>query len=360
VTAPHAEPRGFARIARDGRMAILIGLTVIVVLAIGLLPTILAEGTRDWIAYQQAADRLAAGGPLYVFVLPTPDDEYYLYPPLGATLWRFVGSPEGLIVLKVAALLLCGALAGIVAPSASRGTRIVIGASIVAAALLAASDIHDLVLANVMALYVGAVALSVARPGWAGATPLGLVCAAVLKPVIGPYLVWLLVRRRADFGRVLAVGVLASLACAVVVGPGRYVEYVTALPQMSVLSDLPSGNAGLSRMSRELALAGLVAAYVVTVVAAFRLSTSRSAAVAIAAGLLAQPALGFNYAGLLLPAVVALWVADRPAGFVAIAATPILAVVSPPLAGAFVIAAAFRGGLPKVATAQPGGLRAAA
>jgi hypothetical protein len=342
VTGEKAEAGGPDRIAREGRMAILIGLTVLGVLAVGLLPTILAEGTRDWIAYQQAADRLAAGQPLYVFVLATPDDEYYLYPPLGAALWRLAGSPEALLVLKIAALCLCGALALVAAPVAIRRDRLIIGACIVAAALVAPADIHDLILANVMALYVGAVALSLSRPGWLGASALGIVCAAALKPVIGPYLLWLLIRRRSDFGRVAAVGIVASVACALVIGPQRYVEYLTALPRMSVLTDLPSGNAGLSRFSREIALVGVATAYIVTVLASLRLTPWRSAAVAIGAGLLAQPALGFNYAGLLLPAVVSLWAADRPAGLAAIGFTPILALVSPPLAGAFVIAAAFR------------------
>jgi hypothetical protein len=351
---------GFGRATRDGRMAILVGLTVVGVLAIGLLPTILAEGTRDWIAYEQAAERLATGQPLYVFHLATPDDEYYLYPPLGAALWRFAGSPEALLVLKIAALTLCGTLAFVVAPTANRTRMLIIGACLVVAALVAPSDIHDLVLANVMAFYVGAVALSLARPGWVGAIPLGLVCAAALKPVIGPYLVWLLIRRRADFGRVVAVGLVASVACAIAIGPQRYVEYLTALPQMSVLSDLPSGNSGLSRFSRELALVGLVVAYVAAATASLRLDPWRSAAVAVAAGLLAQPALGFNYAGLLLPSVVALWVADRPAGFVAIGLAPILAVVSPPLAAAFVIALAFRGELSRVVARSPGPTRAPA
>jgi hypothetical protein len=359
VTGQRVPSGGFGRIPHDGRMAILIGLTVVGVLAIGLLPTILGEGTRDWIAYQQAADRLAADQPLYVFTLATPDDEYYLYPPLGAALWRLAGSPEALIVVKIAMLCLCGALATVLAPSVGRRGQIVIGALIVVAAVIAPSDIHDLILANVMAFYVGAVALSVARPGWIGATPLGLVCAAALKPIIGPYVLWLLIRRRADFWRVATVGIVASLACALFVGPGRYIEYLTALPQMSVLSDLPSGNAGLSRFSREVALVGLVLSYLVTVFASMRLSVWRSAAVAIAAGLLAQPALGFNYAGLLLPAVLALWVVDRPAGFVAIAVAPILAVVSPPLAGVFVIAAAFRDLISRGIRAIPQPVRAA-
>jgi hypothetical protein len=360
VSGSQVRAGGFGRVGRDGRLAILLGLTLLGVLAIGLLPTILNEGTRDWIAYQQAADRLAAGRPLYVFVLPTSDDEYYLYPPLGAALWRLAGSPEALIVLKVAALGLCGALAGIIAPSASRRQQLIIGASVVAAALVAPADLHDLVLANVMAFYVGAIALSLARPGWLGAMPLGLVCAAALKPVVGPYLLWLLIRRREDFGRVVAVGLVASLACAIVIGPQRYIEYLTALPRMSVLSELPSGNLGLFKSSPQLAILALVGAYVVTVVGAWRLGTWRSAAVAIAACLLAQPALGFNYAGLLLPAIVALWLADRPAGLAAVVVAPILSIVSPPLAGAFVIAAAFRGTLSRFGATSPGPVEAPA
>ena len=71
-------------------------------------------------------------------------------------------------------------------------------------------------------------------------------------------------------------------------------------------------------------------AYVATIWAGIRLDPGRGAALAIAACLLAQPSIGFNYAGLLLPAVVMLWSADHVAGFTAVLATPIVAVVSPP------------------------------
>ena len=92
-----------------------------------------------------------------------------------------------------------------------------------------------------------------------------------------------------------------SAVFAVVVGPGRYVEYLEALPRMSVLVGLPSGNVGLSAVSPALALAGVVFAYVATIWAGLRLDPGRGAALAIAACLLAQPSIGFNYAGLLLP-----------------------------------------------------------
>lgn len=321
----------------NGRFAFAAGLTLLAILAIGLLPTILREQTRDWIAYEQAADRLTAGGPLYVFELANPDKEYYLYPPPTAAIWAAVGSPEGLLAIKVLALVGVAALMVVVMPSSRAWDRWLASGALAAAAVLAPSDLHDLVLGNVMALYVGAVAISVARPGWLGSGVLGTVCAVALKPAIGPYLLWLAFRRPRDFVRTLAVGLAVSVAFAVVVGPGRYVEYLEALPRMSVLVGLPSGNVGLSAVSPALALAGVVFAYVATIWAGIRLDPGRGAALAIAACLLAQPSIGFNYAGLLLPAVVMLWSADHVAGFTAVLATPIVAVVSPPLASLVVM-----------------------
>jgi hypothetical protein len=193
----------------DGRLALLAGLTLVVILGIGLLPTLLREQTRDWIAYEQAAERLTAGQPLYVFTLATPDDEYYLYPPLTAAIWAAIGSPVGLFVLKLAALASVGALALVVEPAADRRRRWAVAIGLAVAAIVAAPDLHDLILANVMAFYIGAVAVSLARPGWLGSSILGVVLAAALKPVIGPYLLWLALRRRGDFVRtgVVAVGV---------------------------------------------------------------------------------------------------------------------------------------------------------
>jgi len=176
-----------------------------------------------------------------------------------------------------------------------------------------------------------------------------VVLAAALKPVIGPYLLWLAIRRREDFIRTAAVALVVSTLCAIVIGPGRYLEYIVALPKMSVLADLPTGNVGLSTISRELALFGVIFSYTATLVAALRLDLRRGAAVAIAAGLLAQPAIGFNYAGLLLPGVVILWAGDRIAGFVASMAVPIVTVISPPIAAFLVIGLAFaRSGRPAV------------
>ena len=58
---------------------------------------------------------------------------------------------------------------------------------IVAGALLWPPNLHDLVLGNVMALYVGALSVVVARRGWLGAAPLGIVLALAAKPAILPF-----------------------------------------------------------------------------------------------------------------------------------------------------------------------------
>lgn len=334
--------RGVVRALTDGRLALATGLMLVVLLGLGLAPTIAREETRDWVAYQQASERLANGQPLYVFDLASPDDEYYLYPPATAAVWAWFGSPEALLVIKIAALALVGTLALVAVPGRDQvRTRLAVAIALVAVALVAPPDQHDLVLGNVMALYVGTVALSFALPGWVGAVPLGVVLSLALKPVVGPYLLWLLLRRRGDLARTAVVAIVVSAVVALAVGPGRYVEYLTALPRMSVLAQLPTGNVGLTTISLPVAIAGVVLAYLATILAARRLGMPRSAAIAIAAGLLAQPTIGFNYVGLLIPAAVILWSADRAAGFVAFVTVPLTAIVSPPLSAAILIGLSF-------------------
>jgi hypothetical protein len=251
-----------------------------------------------------------------------------------------MGSAEGLQAIKVLALNGVAYQMVVAAPNASPRNRWIAAGTLAVAALVAAPNIHDLVLGNVMALYVGAAAISVARPGWLGSAVLGAVCAVALKPAIGPYLVWLAFRRPKDFLRTLAVGLVVTAVFAVAVGPGRYIEYVQALPRMSVLVGLPSGNVGLATISPVVALVGVAVAYLAAIWAGARLDPARGAAIALAACLLAQPSIGFNYAGLLLPAVVMLWTADHVAGFVAILAVPLVTVVSPPAASLIVMALA--------------------
>src|SRR5690242_8776200 len=83
--------RGVVRALTDGRLALATGLMLVVLLGLGLAPTIAREETRDWVAYQRAADRLSGNQPLYAFDPASPYDEPYLYPPATAAVWRWFG-----------------------------------------------------------------------------------------------------------------------------------------------------------------------------------------------------------------------------------------------------------------------------
>ncbi len=291
------------------------------------LPVLLREQTRDWIAYEQAAQRLDAGEPLYVWELATEDDEYYLYPPGMAAAWAVGGSPELLLLVKVVSLLAAGFLAPLVVRDPS---RLWLGAAAIAAgSLLWAPNLYDLILGNVMALYVGALSVVIARRGWLGAVPLAIVLALAAKPAIVPFAIWLVLTRPRDAGRVVVVALAVSAAVAVLYGPGRYLEYLEALPRTSTLATSFTGNVGLITISPLAALVGIVTAIVLAVGAGLRLDVRRGAAIALAAMLLAQPTIGFNYAGLLYPALVLLWGAGRPVGTIAfVLAAPLMLVSS--------------------------------
>jgi hypothetical protein len=311
---------------------------------------IATEQGRDWVAYAEAAERLVSGGPLYSRSLGDPTLASYLYPPPLAALWAVGIGPAGLLIVKLAALLGLAPLGALLAGPVDGRTRIAGGFALVALGLAATPVVYDLVLGNVMTLYVGAIGLAVARRGWSGATLLGVVCAVALKPFVGPFLLWLLLRRRGDALRTVAVGLGVSALAAVVIGPGRYLEYVEALPRMLTIAHPFTGNVGLITSSPFAAATGLVIAYAAAIVAASpRLAEPAGAAIALGVTLAAQPTIGFNYSGVLLPAVAVLWLVDRRVAVVAGIVTPIVVLVSPVLAGALIAAVALAAGRQAVA-----------
>src|SRR2546428_7209445 len=125
------------------------------------------------------------------------------------------------------------------------------------ASITSSPAIHDAALGNVMALFAAAVAVSLADRGWGGSGTLGVTCAVALKPALGPYLLWLLVRRRGSFGRAFAAGLATTALFAILLGPGRYLEYLQALPKTAVLAAPFTGNLGLSAISPALAIGGM-------------------------------------------------------------------------------------------------------
>ena len=307
-----------------GWFGLLVAGLVAVVILIAAGPILLSETTEDWRAYEQAAGRLAAGGPLYVWELADPTREYYLYPPPMAALWGIGLTWEVLLALKVVALAGVGSLVAGPAP-----WRPAVALTLLVVTVMSAPVLHDLILGNVMALYVGAVALAVARPGWLGAAPLGALIAIAAKPAIGPVLLWMLLARRGQFVKVFTAGLVTTAVFALWLGAGRYVEYLEALPRMAVLAAPFTGNVGTAALSRELGLVGVGVAYLWTGFAAWKLDARAAVVVAVSMTLFAQPTIGFNYAGLLIPGVVVLWGLHRRAAAVHAALLPLVALATP-------------------------------
>jgi hypothetical protein len=312
---------------------------VLAIVAYVVLPVLTLERAEDWRAYSEASGALKSGGLLYIWTT-YPDirsfgQHAYLYPPPLAAIWSVGVSPEVFAVAKAA--ILAGALWFL---ARRLGAPPVVAVGVVLAALVSPPTFHDLVLGNVMTLFAAAVALSLADEGRLGSGALGFVCAVALKPAIGPYVVWLLIRRRRAFGGAFAVGVVTTIVFALILGPGRYIEYLQALPRTTALAAPFTGNLGLAAVSPLAAVVGLIVAYAWTLAAAARFELRCSAVVALAMTQLAQPTIGLNYAVLLVPALVILWAVHPRAGLAMAVSLPLIVLVSPIVASLLLAATA--------------------
>jgi hypothetical protein len=317
---------------------------VVALLDVVVVPVLLQEQATDWRAYEGAAKQLARGESPYVWTVD-PDvraitDYPYIYPPPLAAVWGLGLTAPIFAVLKVLSIATMVAFAR--QPSRlARTTTLVAGVALAVITLASPPVLHDLVLGNVMAFYIAAVAAVLAFPtsAWAG-IPIGVLVAVALKPAIAPFLVWMLLRRRSQFIAAFAAGLATTAIFAVALGPAVFVEYLVALPKLGGLAQPFTGNLGLASISLALAVVAIPLSILAVVAAVRTLDPWASAAVAVGMMFLAQPTLGLNYGGLLAPGVVALWFVDRRAAFAMAIASPILAVLSPPLAGIVLAATA--------------------
>jgi hypothetical protein len=330
----------FGLVPKDGTLAFALALPAVVAILTTLLvgPTIFKETARDWTTYADAADRLRTGGPLFL----SDGQLLYIYPPPLAAVWGLGGSPEVLLAAKLLAL---AALVFVI------GWRL--GIPAVGLLLLAPSLQHDLAIGNIMVLYALGLTWSALRPGKAGSIALGIVIALAAKPVLGPYLLWLLIVRRRDFAWTIGTAVAISAVFALVLGPYRYFEYLAALPEAMRFASNWHGNLGLSFLSPVLGTIGVVIAYGIALIAARR--GEAGLPIVIGALMLAQPAYGVGYGMLLLPAIVYLW-RTRPIVAVILASgLPLLIGLSyAPLAGVIMCVAGFFAGRPRPGTLQVG------
>ena len=320
----------FGEERKDGTLAFALTAPAVVGILTMLLigPTIFRESARDWTTYADAADRLRAGGPLFL----SGGQLLYIYPPPLAAVWGLGGSPEVLLAAKVIALATLVFVIGWP-----------LGVPAVALLVLTPSLLHDLAIGNIMVLYALGLAWSALRPGKAGSIALGVVIALAAKPVLGPYLLWLLIVRRRDFAWTIGTAVAISLVFAIILGPGRYFEYLAALPEAWRFASNWHGNLGLSFLSPLLGTIGALVAYGIALVAATRRESGLP--IVIGALMLAQPAYGVGYGMLLLPAVVYLWRTKPIVGVVLASVLPLLIGLSyAPLAGVITSIAGFVAG----------------
>jgi hypothetical protein len=298
---PGPEPRSF-----PPAFAFAVPAVVGVATMLMLGPTIFAEGMRDWAAYRDAGQRLAAGAPIYV---SSAGVYLFDYPPATAAIWSIGLTPATWLLAKIVALVALAAVIGWP-----------LGIPAVVLLLMTPSLEHDLVLGNFTTFYCLALSWSALRPGRTGSIALGLLLAIAMKPVIGPYLLWLLLVRRSDLGWVVLTAGVASAIVSIMIGPGIYIDYIVTLPRATSLASAWPGNIGLASISPLLGTVGVAASYVVAIVAARR----HSLPLVIGALMFAQPSYGVAYGLLLVPAVVIIYRERQALGITLAAALPAL------------------------------------
>ena len=164
------------------------------------------DGSRDL----AVASVVAAGGDPYSVA-------GYLYPPPGALVmlpFTALGAEAGLwawFAIKVGIALWC-----VLDATRGRPALVRLLAIVFVATLLGVMD--DLWLGNVSILMAASIYLAVSRDSPWAAVPLGLVIAALAKPFLVPFLVWMVVYRRA--GALVAIGTAAALTLVAFVAHG--------------------------------------------------------------------------------------------------------------------------------------------
>jgi hypothetical protein len=228
--------------------------------------------------------------------------EGYVYSPFAAAITvPLLAIPAGAAVVvwlgvKVAAVLAGAALRTRDLPTLSR-------ALIAASAVSFVPIVHDLLLGNVTVALVAAVALVAwQRDRVVTGIPLGIVLAAVPKPVRIPVLVWMLLRRPRALAGALAVAAVATLVTVLVFGVAPYLTWIDALRNPPILS---SGNFALSSWQPVPAVLASAVTIAATLMA-LRRGEWPGLVCALCCGLLVSTYTVVYGAGLLLVAVPAL------------------------------------------------------
>jgi hypothetical protein len=150
--------------------------------------------------------------------------------------------------------------------------------------------INDMALGNVMVVMTAAMAISTfAEDRPRSGIALGLVAAAAPKPLLAPYFIWLLFRRRRSALGAFAAGVVALVLALALTGPTAYVDWVHSLASGTSLISPFFGNYGVSAYLPGLAIPIAAAVVGLTVVFVLRADENKSLVWVMAAAILASP-----------------------------------------------------------------------
>ena len=227
--------------------SVVVGLAALAVDVPGLVRSVpVGDWAVDGRRHLAAADALRTGADPYRV-------DGYLYSPLGT--WAMVpfailGTSAGLVaffVVRVALLLwfLADSTTGW-APL----RRLAAGLVVVTWVFV----LDDLWMGNVSILIVCATWLAISRDRVPAGIPLGIVMATVAKPLLLPFLLWLLVYRRRGLAGALVTAAAVTLLATVFLGPASYLAYLGALATASRTVWVFPGNLGLSASAPQLVL----------------------------------------------------------------------------------------------------------
>ena len=191
--------------------------------------------------------------------------------------------PEAYAVLGLALLKL--ALAVAVARWLSGGSWLA-----VVLVLTSLPVLNDVMIGNSMVLLTAAMAVSTfAESRRRSGIAIGILAAAVPKPLLAPYFVWLVVYRRRTAEGAIVTALATSMLAAVVAGPGAYVGWLNNLAHGTSFIGAWNGNTGLSSWAPWLTLPAASVVMALTLLVVARASERRSLVWVLAAGVLVAP-----------------------------------------------------------------------
>ena len=288
---------------------------------------------EDGVRVLRAAQSLAAHGPLY-------SDPAFLYSPLAALLaWpaSLLPTQTALAAWLVAEL----ALTGLLALRLTRGLPFSVRLVALVGAATSLPVLYDVALGNTTVVLLATMALVVMLPDEVGAgLALGVMAAAIPKPLVLPFLAWMLVWRRRALAGTLLAGAAATAVAMLVAGAGAYQSWIAAMRAGTRFAVPFAGNSGLTELAPAAALPiMLVTAGVFVWVLARR--DQRTALVwALGCGLIVAPYVGLYGAAALLLALPELYARSPRITFGLAAVAPLAAPFALPLLGGAAMALA--------------------